>query len=313
MKIPAATRSLLGLALVACVFVALPPHTLPTIADLRTVVVHAVLVGIVGIGLTLVIAAGGIDLSVGSAVSLCGVVAALAARAGAPLVVVLLAGVACGVLCGLYNAGLVWLLRLPAFIVTLGTLGLFRGVAKWVSGSRTVVAPTLGLEEVMQPEPRNGAWVVAPGVWVLGALAVVFGLVLGRTVLGRHILAMGGNIEAARVAGVPVRRTAMATYVLCGVLVGIAACLQFGRITVGDPTLNAGLELEAIAAAVIGGAALTGGTGSILGTVIGAVMMAYLRNRCAALGWPNFVQDMLVGHLIIAAVAIDRVRAISRG
>lgn len=313
MKIPAATRSLLGLALVACVFVALPPHMLPTIADLRTVAVHAVLVGIVGIGLTLVIAAGGIDLSVGSAVSLCGVVAALAAKAGAPLVVVLLAGVACGVLCGLYNAGLIWLLRLPAFIVTLGTLGLFRGVAKWVSGSRTVVAPTLGLEEVMQPEPRNGAWVVAPGVWVLGALAVVFGLVLGRTVLGRHILATGGNTEAARVAGVPVRRTAMATYVLCGVLVGIAACLQFGRITVGDPTLNAGLELEAIAAAVIGGAALTGGTGSILGTVIGAVMMAYLRNRCAALGWPNFVQDMLVGHLIIAAVAIDRVRAISRG
>lgn len=313
MKIPAATRSLLGLALVACVFVALPPHTLPSIADLRTVAVHAVLVGIVGIGLTLVIAAGGIDLSVGSAVSLCGVVAALAAKAGAPLVVVLLAGVACGVLCGLYNAGLIWLLRLPAFIVTLGTLGLFRGVAKWVSGSRTVVAPTLGLEEVMQPAPRNGAWVVAPGVWVLAALAVVFGLVLGRTVLGRHILAMGGNAEAARVAGVPVRRTAMTTYVLCGLLVGVAACLQFGRITVGDPTLNAGLELEAIAAAVIGGAALTGGTGSILGTVIGAVMMAYLRNRCAALGWPNFVQDMLVGHLIIAAVAIDRVRAISRG
>lgn len=313
MKLPAATRSLLGLALVACVFVALPPHALPTPADLRTVAVHAVLVGVVGIGLTLVIAAGGIDLSVGSAVSLCGVVAALAAKAGAPLAVVLLAGVACGVLCGLYNAGLIWLLRLPAFIVTLGTLGLFRGVAKWVSGSRTVVAPTLGLEEVMQPEPRNGAWVVAPGVWVLAALALVFGLVLGRTVLGRHILAMGGNTEAARVAGVPVRRTAVATYVLCGVLVGVAACLQFGRITVGDPTLNAGLELEAIAAAVIGGAALTGGTGSILGTVIGAVMMAYLRNRCAALGWPNFVQDMLVGHLIIAAVAIDRVRAISRG
>jgi len=313
MKFPLATRSLLGLALVACVFVAIPPHAMPTAADLRTVAVHAVLVGIVGIGLTLVIAAGGIDLSVGSAVSLCGVVAALASKAGAPLAVVLLAGVACGAVCGVYNAGLIWLLRLPAFIVTLGTLGLFRGVAKWVSGSRTVVAPTLGLEEVMQPVPRNGAWVVAPGVWVLAGLAGVFGLVLARTVLGRHILALGGNAEAARVAGVPVRRTAMATYVLCGMLVGIAACLQFGRITVGDPTLNAGLELEAIAAAVIGGASLAGGTGSILGTVIGAVMMAYLRNRCAALGWPNFVQDMLVGHLIIAAVAIDRVRAISRG
>lgn len=308
MRVPAALRPLIGLAFVVVVFAAIPPHAALSVLDVRTVAVHAVLVALVGMGMTFVIAGGGIDLSVGSAAALCGVVAALSARAGAPLALVVLAAIATGAACGAYNGALVTLIRLPPFIVTLGTLGFFRGLAKWAADASTVSGPTHGLELLMQPIPPHPAFLLAPGVLIVLVLAVVCGVVLHRTVLGSHLLAIGDNPVAARFAAVPVQRRRAASYVLCGVLVGIAACLQFGRLTVGDPTVNVGLELEAVAAAVIGGASLSGGAGSIPGTVLGAVMMAYLRNRCTALGWPNFVQDMIVGHIIIAAVALDHVR-----
>jgi ribose transport system permease protein len=171
-----------------------------------------------------------------------------------------------------------------------------------------VSAPTHGLESLMQPQPAHPALVVAPGVLIMAALGLLAALGMKFTVLGRHLLAVGGNEAAARIGGVPVSRARVTSYVICGVMCGVAAVLQFGRLRLGDPTVNVGLELEAIAAVVIGGASLGGGTGSILGTVLGAVMMAYLRNRCAALGWSNFVQDMIVGHIIIAAVAIDTLR-----
>jgi len=308
MRTPLALRSLFGLALVVVVFALIPPMSLPSTLDLRTIAVHTVLVALVGMGLTLVIATGAIDLSVGSSVALCGVVAAITSRNGASLPVVLIAGIGTGAACGLYNALLVSAFRLPSFIVTLGTLGFFRGLSKWASGSRTVSADTRGLEYLMQPTPSHSAWLVAPGVWIMAALAACLSLLLSRSVLGTHLLAVGGNQTAARMAGVPVARTRAWAFLLCGVLAGVAACLQFGRLTLGDPTVNAGLELEAVAAAVIGGASLSGGTGSIAGTVVGAFLMAYLRNRCAALGWPNFVQDMIVGHIIIAAVGLDAFR-----
>lgn len=290
------------------VFLAIPPHPPITLLDVRTVLVQAVIFAILGIGMTFVILAGGIDLSVGSSLALCTVTAALASARGLPFAAVVLTALATGALCGLYNGLLITSLRLPAFIATLGTLGFFRGLAKWLASSGVVAAPDHGLNAFMQPIPSPRAWLVAPGVWLMASLAFLAAAVIHLTTFGRHATAIGSNEAAARHAGILINRSRISVYTLCGTLVAVAGLLQFGRLTVGDPTGAVGYELDAVAAVVIGGGSLAGGQASILGTVIGALMMAYLRNRCAALLWPQFVQEIIVGHIIIAAVAIDQWR-----
>lgn len=296
---------LAGLLVVVLVFFAIPPHLGVTADQARTVAVHAVIVGIAALGATIVIAGGGLDLSVGSIIALTGVVAALILRDGHGLWIAVPAAIAVGFACGAYNGVLIAWLRLPAFIATLGTLGFFRGVAKWISGSRAVSAPTNGLETLATPRPPFAWMVVAPGVWILIALAGATAFLVHRTILGRHLLATGGNEAAARRCGIPVGRVRFFSYAIAGTLAGVAGLLQFARLQSGDPTVAIGLELDVIAAVVIGGASLAGGGASVLGTLAGAVMIAYLRNRCAVLGWPNHVQEMIVGHIVILAVAVD--------
>ncbi len=276
---------LAGLLVVVLIFLAIPPHAGVTVDQARTVAVHAVIVGIAALGATVVIANAGLDLSVGSVIALSGVVAALLLRAEHGLWLALPAAVVVGIACGAYNGGLVAGLRLPAFIATLGTLGFYRGVAKWISESRTVSAPTEGLEHLVSPRPPSSS----PSSH-------------GRS---GHLLASGGNEAAARRCGIPVGRVRFAAYTIAGGLAGVAGVLQFARLRSGDPTVAIGLELDVIAAVVIGGASLSGGSASVLGTIVGAVMIAYLRNRCAVLGWPNYVQEMIVGHIVIIAVAFD--------
>lgn len=308
LRIAGSVGPLLGLLTVVALFMVLQGGELPSFDSLRTVAVHTVIVAIVGIGMTLVILSGGIDLSVGSALAFASVIAALAARQEWPLLGIVAAGCAAGAACGLYNGLLISVLRLPAFIVTLGTLGFFRGLAKWVSHSRVVSGPTQGLDMLVQPRPPVGALIFAPAVWLMVLVAAGASVVVRRSVWGRRITAMGSNAVAATYAGVRLGRTRVEVYTVCGLLVGLAGVLQFGRLTVGDPTIAIGLELDAVAAAVIGGASLAGGTGSVLGTVCGAFMMAYLRNRCTALEWPNYVQEIIVGHIILLAVGIDHAR-----
>lgn len=276
-----------------------------TIMDLQTVSVHTIIVGTAAIGMTIVIASGGLDLSVGSAIALCSVVAAIAAKDGWPIALAGAAAVLAGAACGLYNGTLITLLRIPPFIVTLGTLGLFRGIAKWTAGSVPVSANPGGLGGLVSPIPAADWMLVAPGVWVMLALALLMAMGVRRTVLGRQAIAIGSNELAARYAGVNITRTKVLVYVVAGLLVGLAGLLQFGRLGQGDPTVAIGLELDVIAAVVIGGASLTGGRGSILGSLVGAFMMAYMKNRCVRLGWPTYIQEMIVGHIIIAAVAVD--------
>lgn len=299
---------LVGLAVVALIFMAIQGGELPDFASLQTVAVHAVLVAIAGIGMTIVILSGGIDLSVGSALAFSCIISAMASRAGWPLPAVILAGCAAGLACGFYNGLLIAVLRLPPFIVTLGTLGFFRGIAKWVSHSRVVTGPTQGLETLVSPKPPHPAFVFAPGAWIMLLIAGFASLVLHRTVWGRRVTAIGSNPVAADYAGIHIGRMKVQIYAACGLLVGFAGVLQFGRLTVGDPTIAVGLELDAVAAAVIGGASLSGGSGSVFGAVCGAIMMAYLRNRCAALEWPNYVQEIIVGHIILLAVGLDFAR-----
>jgi ribose transport system permease protein len=300
---------LLGLMAVVIIFLVIPPHHAPSIDQLRTIAVHAVIVGIAALGATLVIASGGLDLSVGSVIALCSVAISLLLREGWPLWAGVAAAVLVGGTCGLYNGGLIVALRLPAFIVTLGTLGFYRGAAKFLSGSRAISAPTHGLEQLTQPAPDPRWLLLAPAVWIMLALAIVMAFVLHRTILGRHALAIGSSEATARLCGVRVGRTRVVIYVVAGLLTGIAGVLQFARLQSGDPTVAVGLELDVIAAVVIGGASLSGGHASVAGALAGAVMMAYLRNRCVVLGWPNWVQEMIVGHIIILAVALDQWRA----
>jgi len=298
----------LSLLAAVVVFYAVPPHPVPSLLDLRLVAVHTMIVGTAAMGMTLVIVSGGIDLSVGSAIALVSVAAAIVLEQGGGVGSALAVALGTGALCGLYNALLITRLQLPPFIATLGTLGFYRGVAKWMSGSIPVTAPTRGLEAWVQPIPDPSWLVLAPVVWLMVALGVVMAILLKHTVLGQHAYAIGSSEATARLCGIRVERSKLWIYIIAGLLTGVAGLMQFARLTQGDPTVAIGLELDIIAAVVIGGGSLAGGQGSILGTLAGAALMAYLRNRCTVLGWPNYVEEMIVGHIIIVAVAIDHWR-----
>jgi ribose transport system permease protein len=302
----------ISLVVVTAFFYAVAPEQPLSVLDARFILLQTVIVGLVALGMTIVIVSGGIDLSVGSAVALAGVAAAKVMATGessALAVLAIAAAATVGVACGVYNGVLVTVLRLPPFIVTLGTLGFFRGVAKWISGSSPVYSKAGWLAAWVEPAPSIALLVVAPAVWVMVLIAGAVALVLKKTVVGRQAVAIGSNEEAARRAGIPIARVKVGVYAACGLLVGLAGVVQFARLGgSGDPTVQIGLELKAIAAVVIGGASFAGGYASVTGTLCGALLMVLLENRCTAVGWPNYVQELVVGHIIIAAVAVDQWR-----
>jgi len=301
----------LGLLLVVLLFGTLDPDHFLSAENLRKVAAQTVVVGLCTLGMTFVVVSGGIDLSIGSTAALASVVTALALRAGLGGAAAMAAGVATGAAVGLVNGLVVTRLSIVPFVVTLGTLGIARGVAKWLGDQEPVrVAPDVarGFQRLMQivPEPR---WLLlAPGVWLLLLLAALMFVVLRHTVLGAWTVALGSNEATARLCGVPVARTRTVLYALCGLFSGLAGVMLFARLTVGDPTVAVGLELRVIAAVVIGGASLAGGEGSILGSLVGAFLMTLLESGCNLVGVENYVQEMLVGAIIVAAVGLDRLR-----
>jgi ribose/xylose/arabinose/galactoside ABC-type transport system permease subunit len=249
---------------------------------------------------------------VGAIIALDTVVIAAFLRAGAPPAIAALAGIAAGVGCGALNGLLVTRLKVVPFIVTLGTMLVVRGVAKGLAHEQKIDAPRSWLNELLSRLPQDGTWrewmVFPPGVWILFLLAFAVGTLLLYTRLGRHVFAVGSNEQAARLCGVPVGRVKLAVYLLGGLFAGIAGLMQFSRLTVGDPTGATGLELNIIAAVVIGGGSLAGGEGSILGCLIGALIMQVLQSGCSQMGWPNWVQEIVTGAIIVVAVALDRFR-----
>lgn len=299
---------LLGLALVLALFHFIEPETFLTERNFRTVSAQTVIVGLGAIGMTFVIASGGIDLSIGSVIALSSVVAAATTKAGYPTLAAAGAGVLVGALCGLINGLVIARLGVIPFIATLGMMGVARGVAKFLAAEQKVDAPAGFLENMMSKAP-DSLWFGFPqAVWMTLLLAIIFGLVLRHTVLGAHTLAIGSNESTARLCGVKVGATKVWIYVLCGVFGGLAGVMTFGRLTVGDPTTAIGEELDVIAAVVIGGASLAGGEGRIAGSIVGALLMAFLANGCTLAGVPNYVQEILIGVIIVAAVAADRLR-----
>jgi ribose transport system permease protein len=301
----------LGLVLVIGIFAALSdnPGRYLSASNLRIVLAQTVIVALGAIGMTVIIISGGIDLSVGSQIALSGVVCALALQSHWPPLLALLAGVIVGGIVGLINGVAITTLRVVPFIATLGMLGIARGVAKWISGEQTVNIPATWLNSLAIAFPTPSWLLVAPGVWIALLLAITAAIMLRRTVFGRHVFALGSNETAARACGIHTGRLKLWIYSLGGLLFGLAGVMQMSRLRQGDPTVAVGAELDVIAAVVIGGGSLAGGEGSILGSMIGALIMAFLRNGCQQMGWPNYIQEIIIGGIIVLAVAADRLRA----
>jgi ribose transport system permease protein len=297
-----------ALGVVMLLFASLLPGQFLSAYNLKTVATQTVIVGLCAIGMTFVIVSGGIDLSVGSSIALSSVVTALMLRHGSAAFSSVITGVGASALLGASNGFMITRLRIVPFIVTLGSMGMARGLAKYLADEQKVDAPAAGLSAWMAKTPDPEWLLLAPGVWLWLVLAGVAALVLSRTVFGVHALAVGSNESTARLCGIRVERVKWIIYTLCGVCAGLAGSLQFARLTVGDPTTALGKELDVIAAVVIGGGSLAGGSGSLAGSMIGAFLMTVLANGCTLLGVPNYVQEMLVGAIIIAAVAVDRWR-----
>jgi len=302
---------ILGLLLVILVFSVLmeSPGRYLSAFNLRIVLAQTVIVAIGAIGMTLIIISGGIDLSVGSAIALTGVITALGLHSGFSPATAVVAGIAVGGLVGGVNGLVITRLKVVPFIATLGMLGVARGTAKWVAGQQTVNVPDTWVNGLLVTFPDPAWLLVAPGVWIAIGLALAAAIVLRNTVFGRRVFALGSNELAARACGIATDRLKIWIYALAGLLFGLAGVLQMSRLRQGDPTVAAGSELDIIAAVVIGGGSLSGGEGSIFGSLVGALIMAFLRNGCQQIGWPNYIQEIIIGAIIVIAVAIDRWRS----
>lgn len=298
-----------GLVVVYGLFALLAPKSFTTVRNLETIARQTAIVGMAALGMTLIIVMGGIDLSVGSTVALSTVVVAAWLQAGGSPWMAMVLGVAAGGLVGAVNGTVITRLRVVPFIVTLGSLLVVRGVAKGLAREQKIDAPASWLEELLAVLPDEQRWmVVPPGVWLMLALAVVVAVVLRYTRFGKHTIAIGSNEATARLCGVAVERVKTWVYILGGASAGLAGVLQFSRLTVGDPTVAQGLELDVIAAVVIGGGSLAVGEGSVFGSLVGALIMTVIRSGCSQMGLPNWVQEIVTGGIIVAAVALDRLR-----
>lgn len=297
----------LGLLAVMILFSALRPKTFATFDNLQLILLQTAVVGIAAIGATLVIVSGGIDLSIGSNIALCTVVVARLLNMGVSPLLAGLGGIAAGALCGLTIGLLITRFKLSPFIVTLGAWGALRGVAKGLASETVVSAPPTWLNSLLTTPSQR--WALFPiGVWLMLILGTLVAAMLRYTRFGRHVFVIGSNEATARLCGIDVEPRKLLIYTIGLGFVGLAGVLQFSYLSMGDPTTASGYELNAIAAVVIGGASLSGGQGSILGSLLGATIMTAIANGCTKMDLQNWVQEIVTSLIIVLAVGLDRLR-----
>jgi ribose transport system permease protein len=275
-----------------------------TETNLASVVRQTAVINIIALGMTLVIITAGIDLSVGSMLAVAGLFGTMAMRDGHSIPYAVATGIITGLICGLLNGLMIALFKINPFIVTLGTMGIYRGLA-------LVISNGLPIHEIPQSFSYLGAGNllgVPVVLWILLVCALFMHFILENTKLGRYSFAIGSNPDAAFYAGVPIKFHLTMVYALIGLLTGLAGMIEASRLMTGQPTAGQGYELQAIAAVVIGGGSLTGGEGSVIGTLVGAFVMGLLSNGSDLLGISPYWQQAIIGAVIIAAVGFDELR-----
>ena len=272
-----------------------------TMGNMKNIGIQASVNVVLSIGMLLVIIIGGIDLSIGAILALAGVAAAYMMKANCSIFISLLASCFIGAGLGLVNGFIVTYMKLPPFVATLGTTGIYRGVALLVTNGLPV--------SQLPPEIRNigqGEFLGIPNpILIMAIVAIIIHVVLTYTSYGRSLFAIGSNYEATRLSGVSVKRNMLITYTLEGFIACVAGVILLGRLAVAQPNAATGYESNAIAAAVIGGASFSGGRGSVVGAVIGALIISVLNNGFTLLGMNSFVQQIAIGVVVVLAVFAD--------
>ncbi|UVK36144.1 ABC transporter permease [Mesorhizobium sp. AR10] len=298
--------------ILACLFLSVATDSFATSKNLYNITRNITFVAIIALGMTFVIITGGIDLSVGSVLCLSSMILAVTMHAGYSIEVGILASIATALAIGAFNGILIAYLGFPPFVVTLGMLSIARSLAM-VASNNTVVFQ-FGPDHDKLLALGGGAWVfgIANPVLYMILLALITGFILRWTKFGRHIFAIGGNEHAATLTGVPVRQIKVAVYMISALAAGIAGIIQTGWLGAVTTNLGTGMELQVIAATVIGGANLAGGVGTAFGAIVGAALIEVIRNSLGLLGINAFWQGVFIGGAILMAVLFDRIRNFRR-
>lgn len=307
-KLGSQTFWVLAAVVLACLFLSFATDSFATSKNLYNITRNVTFVAIIALGMTLVIITGGIDLSVGSVLCLCSMVLGVVMHAGYSIEVGIIASLATALVIGAFHGVLIAYLGMPPFVVTLGMLSIARSLAMVASGNTVVFE--FGPDQAKLLSLGGGAWFfgIANPVLYMIVLALLTGFILRWTRFGRHIYAIGGNEHAARLTGVPVRPIKVAVYMISSLSAGIAGIIQTGWLGAITTNIGSGLELQVIAAAVIGGAALAGGVGTAFGALVGAALIEIIRNSLGLLGINAFWQGCFIGGAILVAVLFDRLR-----
>ncbi|MDB5527501.1 MAG: sugar transporter permease [Devosia sp.] len=294
--------------LAACIFLSFATDSFATSKNIFNITRNVTFTAIIALGMTMVIIIGGIDLSVGSVLCLSSMMLAITMHAGYGLEIGIAVAIVTSLAVGAFNGVLIAYLGFPPFVVTLGMLSIARSLAM-VASNNTVVFE-FGPDHARLLDLGGGAWLfgIANPVLYMIALAIIVGFILRWTKFGRHLYAIGGNEQAATLTGVPVRPIKVAVYMISALSAGIAGIIQTGWLGAVTTNIGTGMELQVIAAAVIGGASLVGGVGTAIGALIGAALIEIIRNSLGLLGINAFWQGAFIGGCIIIAVAFERVR-----
>jgi len=295
--------TLSGLLLLSLVFTILSPYFF-SVRNFLTVATQTAVIAIIAIGQTYVLITGGIDLAIGSNMALCGMVAGLFMRGGYPVPVAIIAGLMTGVVSGVVSGVLVAFGKLPPFIATLGTMTVARGIAFTL----TQAIPIANLPRAFTIFGTESTMGIPNAVIIMVLLFLIFGFILAKTKLGRHVYSIGSNFDAARLSGVNTRKVQITVYAFSGLLAAFAGLITAARVVTAQPGAGDGYELDAVASSVIGGASTMGGEGIIAGTFLGAFVIGVLRNGLNLVGVTPHIQRIIIGVVIVGSVFLDKIK-----